>query len=116
VVKLVNHLVERAIVQSAVEPVMPCILHDEEDSNMEGHLAERRERNAEIHAEVGSDRVEEPNLRKFDGEVAQEDKASAFPLFLESWYFLLQQMSANWSRLHLLFMYSVYARSGSCIY
>ena len=69
-VKLVDHPVKRAVVQSPVEPVVPCILHDKEDGDVESHLAERRERNAEVHAEIGGNRVEEPDLGKLNGEVA----------------------------------------------
>lgn len=83
VVHLVDAPVERAIVKSAVEPVVPGILHDEEDGNLPGHGEERGERNAVVHAEVGGDGVEEPDLRQFGGEVADEDDGGAVPLFFE---------------------------------
>lgn len=83
VVHLVDAPVERAVVKRAVEPVVPGILHDEEDGDLPSHGEERGERNAVIHAEVGSDGVEEPDLRQFGGEVADEDDGSAIPLLLE---------------------------------
>lgn len=63
VVELVDHLVKGAVVQSSVEPVMPGVLEDEENSDVEGHLAKRGEGDAEFHAEVGRDGVEQPDLR-----------------------------------------------------
>lgn len=69
VVNLVDGLVKRAVVKRAVEPVVPGILHDEEDADVEGHLPERREGHAIVEAEVGGDGVEEPDLGKLDGAV-----------------------------------------------
>lgn len=88
-VKFVNVLVQRTIVQGTMEPVVPGILQYEKDSDMESHLADRGKGSTEVHAEVRSDRVEEPDLREFNGEVAKENKACTFPLLLECWYFLL---------------------------
>lgn len=84
VVQLVDRLVQRAVVQSAVEPVVPGILHDEEGEDLVGHLPPRREREAVLQAEEGGDGVEEPDLRQLDGAVADEDKESAVPLLLPS--------------------------------
>lgn len=58
VVEFVYHLVKRAVVQSSVEPIVPGILHDEEDGDVESHLAERGEGDTVVHAEVGCDGVE----------------------------------------------------------
>ena len=82
VVNLVDSLVERAVVKRAVEPVVPGILHDEEDADVEGHLPERREGHAIVEAEVGGDGVEEPDLGELDGAVTEENEAGALELFL----------------------------------
>lgn len=63
VVQLVDVLVERSVVQAAMEPVVPGILEDEANGNLKSHLPQRRERNAVVEAEVGGNGVEEPNLR-----------------------------------------------------
>lgn len=89
VVHLVNGLVERTVVQAAVKPVVPGILHDEEDGDLDGHLGQRGERNTIVHAEVSSNRVEEPDLRKLSGEMADEDNGSAIPLLLECRHLLV---------------------------
>lgn len=68
--------------KSPVEPVMPCVLEDEEDGNLHGHGLDRGEGNAEVHAEVRGNGVEEPDLGQFDGDVAEKHQASAFPLLL----------------------------------
>lgn len=88
VVHLVNRLVERTVVQRSVEPVVPGVLHDEADGDLNSHLPDRRERNAVLHAQVGSDGVEEPDLRELGGEVADEDDGGAIPLFLEGGHLL----------------------------
>lgn len=82
VVELVNRLVERAVVQSAVEPVMPGILNDEENDDLIRHIPPGGERNAVVHAEVSRDRVEEPDLRELNSAVRDEDERSTFPLLL----------------------------------
>jgi hypothetical protein len=84
VVHLVDSLVQRTVVQSAVEPVMPSILHDEADGDLESHLPGGREGHTVIQTEVGSNGVEEPDLRKFGGEVADKDDGGAIPLLLKS--------------------------------
>lgn len=83
VVHLVDSLVERAVVQGAVEPVVPGILHDKADGDLEGHLPGGREGHVVVHAEVGGDGVEEPDLGKLGGEVADEDDGGAVPLLLQ---------------------------------
>ena len=42
---LVNHLVKFRGMESTVRPVVPCIFHDEEDSDLVGHGEDGRERN-----------------------------------------------------------------------
>lgn len=82
VVQLVDVLVERAVVQGTVEPVVPSVLHDEEDCDLVGHLEDAGERDAVVHAEVGSNWVEEPDLGELDGDVGQEDQGGAVELLL----------------------------------
>jgi len=60
---------------------MPCVLQDEEDCNLVPHLPPRWEWYAGLQAEELSHGVEEPNLRKLDGEVGEEDEFGATPLF-----------------------------------
>jgi len=88
-VDLVNGLVEGTPVEGAVHPVVPCVLEDEEDCNLVGHLVERREGNASAEAEELSHGVEEPDLRELNSEVAQQDELGALPLFSGSRDFLV---------------------------
>lgn len=81
VVNLVDGLVERAVVKRTVVPIVPGILHDEEDADVKGHLPKRREGHAIVETEVGGDGVEEPDLREFDGAVAEENETGALELF-----------------------------------
>lgn len=78
VVDLVDVLVEvREDVHGAVRPVVPRVFEDEKDCNLVGHLQQRRERHTGLEAKELSHGVEEPNLGKFDGEVAEQDVESA---------------------------------------
>lgn len=92
VVQLVDVLVEWAVVQGAVEPVVPGVLHDEENSDLVGHLEPRRERYSVVHTEEGSNRVEEPNLGKLNSDMADENEGGAVELFSPRRDFLLSQM------------------------
>lgn len=60
VVDLMNVLVERAPVQRPVRPVVPCVLHDEEDGDLVGHGKEGREGHGGLEPEELRHRVEEP--------------------------------------------------------
>ena len=60
VMDLVDGLVEGTPVESAVHPVVPCVLKDEEDSDLVGHLPDGREWNLGAEAEELSHGVEEP--------------------------------------------------------
>jgi hypothetical protein len=80
-VDLVDHLVELGRVERAVRPVVPRVLHDEEDGDLVGH----GEQGGEGHgggetAELGEG-VEEPDLRELDGEVGEQHEFGAVPLF-----------------------------------
>lgn len=81
VVNLVDALIQRTPMHRAVSPVMPCILQNEEDGNLDGHFREGWKRNAGIHAGEFCHWVEEPDLREFDSEVTEEDELGALPLF-----------------------------------
>ena len=63
-----------------VSPVVPRILHDEEDGDLIGHLVEGRERDVGLKTKVLAHRVEQPDLRKLDREVRQEDEKRALQL------------------------------------
>ncbi len=89
VVELVDVLVQRAVVQATMHPVMPGILNDEEDADLKSYGPNAGERNTVVEAEVGGDRMEQPDLREFDGAVAEEDEHSAVPLFLPGGQFRL---------------------------
>jgi hypothetical protein len=80
VVNLVHVFVQRAPVEGTVGPVMPGILHDEEDGDLVGHLGPGGEGNAGLHAEVHAHRMEQPDLRELDGEVTEQDQLGALPL------------------------------------
>lgn len=83
VVHLVDCLVQRAVVQASMEPVVPGIFHHKEDGDLNGHLEEGGERHSIGHAEVGGERVEQPDLWQLGGEMANQDDGSAIPLLLE---------------------------------
>ena len=80
VVDLVHVLVHGAPVQEAVVPVVPRVLHHEEDGDLEGDLVPAGEGDGRGHAEELGRRVEEPDLRQLDGEVGEEDERGALPL------------------------------------
>ena len=80
VVDLVDGAVERAPVHGAVGPVVPGVLDDEEDGDVHGHLPERGEGHARVHAEEDGHGVEDPDLGELDGEVGEEDHFRAVPL------------------------------------
>ena len=71
VVQLVDCAVKRTVVQRAVEPVMPCVFHDEEDGDLHSNSPGRRERNTKVHAKICCDGVEQPNLRELDSKMTQ---------------------------------------------
>jgi len=60
---LMDVLVEEAEVKETVHPVMPCILQDKEDRDLDADCLPGRERNTGIHAARDSHWVEEPDLR-----------------------------------------------------
>ena len=80
VVQLVDGLIERAVVQGSVEEVVPGILHDEEDTNLKNNLPPGREWHAIVEAPVCCQGMEEPNLGKLDGDVAEKNDAGAVKL------------------------------------
>ena len=59
-VNLVDVFVERTPVQSAMGPIMPCVLYDKEDGDLVGHREKRRKGDASRKAKVLGHRVEEP--------------------------------------------------------
>jgi hypothetical protein len=91
-VDLVDVLVEEWLVHGAVSPIVPGILHDKKESDLPSHLEEWRERHTDIHSESGCHRVEEPDLREFDGEMGEENKFGAVPLFFPGRDFSLRDV------------------------
>lgn len=89
VVQLVDVLVKRAVVKGAVEPVVPGILHDEENGDLVGHLEPRWKGHTVVHTEKSGNRVEQPNLRKLNCDMADEDEGGAVELFSPGGDFLL---------------------------
>lgn len=81
VVDFVDVLVEEAEVHSAVHPVVPGILEDEEDGDLESHLVGARERDGGAEAKELAHGVEEPDLRELDGEMGEKDEKGTLPLF-----------------------------------
>ena len=71
VMDLVDILVHWTPVQETVVPVMPGIFKDEEDQYLADHLPYRWERYGRREAAEVCHRMEEPYLRKLDGEVAE---------------------------------------------
>lgn len=91
VMQFVNHLVEARSMKGAVQPVVPSIFQDKEQGNLPRHGDQRRKRNRGRQATVLSHGVEQPDLRKLDGEVGEENESGAGPLFRQCRHFLLQQ-------------------------
>ena len=69
VVDLMDVLVKRAPMKRAMEPIVPGIFQDEEDTDLESHSCQSGERDAGVHSAVFGHRMEEPNLGELDGEV-----------------------------------------------
>lgn len=92
-VDLVNVLVEGTPVHCAVHPVMPGILENEENGDVEGHLVDAGERDGGAQTEELAHGVEEPDLGELDGEVGEEDEEGTLPLFPCGRDFLLVDMS-----------------------
>nr|POF13195.1 hypothetical protein CFP56_10343 [Quercus suber] len=98
----------------AVHPVVPCIFDHEEDGDLVGHGEDGWKWHGGLEAEVLGHGVEEPDLREFDGEMADEDELSAFPLFFGGGYFVLWRLSvfaawmsyARWKRRRMAGMYT----------
>lgn len=88
VMDLVDVPVEGADVQRAVEPVVPGILEDEEQGDLESHGGPGREGDAGLHSAGDGHGMEEPDLGQLDGEMAEEDELGAAPLLGEGWHFL----------------------------
>jgi hypothetical protein len=78
VVQLVDVLVERTPVQSAVRPVVEHVLKHEEEGDLRRHDRKRREGDlVRRHAKVAADGVEEVDQGELAGEVGEEDDLGA---------------------------------------
>ena len=74
--------------QRAMKPVMPSILQDEENADLEENRCPGGKGNTGFHSEIPGHWMEKPDLRNLDGEVGEEDKFRADPLFFGSRDFL----------------------------
>lgn len=97
-VDFVDVFVQRPPVEDAVHPVVPGVLEDEEDGDLEGHFEERGEGRGGREAEILRHRVEEPDLRELDGEVAEEDEFGALPLLFGGGEFVLWVVGVSQDR------------------
>lgn len=80
-VKLVNVLVKRTIVETAVSPVVPEILEKEEYSDLKSHGLPSREGNfSDLHAKQVAHRMEEENHGQLKTKVTEQDLANALPV------------------------------------
>ncbi len=91
VVDLMDVLVEGTVVEETVEPVVPSILHDEEDGKLHGHGLPGWERDIGGHSSGLGEWVEEPDLRELDGKVSEENGLGASPLLSWRREFLLRK-------------------------
>ncbi len=82
VVDFVNISVEESHVKESVHPVMPCILQDEKDGDLDADRLPCWKRHAGIKTAGLRHWMEEPDLREFDGEMGEENQFRACPLFL----------------------------------
>lgn len=82
--------VKRSPVHSSVHPVVPCILDDEKDGDLEGHFVDARERDRGREAHELAHGVEKPDLWKFDGKMREKDEESALPLLPSGGDFVLE--------------------------
>lgn len=81
-VDLVDIAVEEALVKEAVHPVMPGILQNEKDGDLDADGLPRREGDAGVEPARLGHGVEEPDLRQLDGEMREQHQLGAGPLFL----------------------------------
>lgn len=75
-----DSFVEEAVVHGAVDPVVPGVLENEEDSDLERHLVDARERDRVAEAEELAHGVEKPDLRELDSKVGEENEEGALQL------------------------------------
>ena len=75
-------LVEHTVMQASVEPVVPCILQNEENGQVQCDFSPRGEWNIEGHSDFHGNRVEEPNWESFHHEVGDQHRLKTLPLFL----------------------------------
>jgi hypothetical protein len=89
VVNLMDVLVQRTPVHRSVHPVMPSVLQHEEDSNLSSYCRPVWKRDPSIHSACFGHGVEEPDLRQFDRNMAEEDEFGARPLLCHRGDFLV---------------------------
>ena len=79
-VQLVDVLVKRTPVQSAVRKVVEKVFKNKEKGDLSGHERERRKWDLVCrHTKVAADGVEEVDQREFASKVGQEDDFGTLP-------------------------------------
>lgn len=84
VVLLVNVLVEHAVVQETMHPVVPHVLEEEEQRNLPGNGFPRRKWHLRRNAQFFTQRVERPDGDRLDEKVRQHNALQAVPLLLRA--------------------------------
>lgn len=84
-VLFVDHFVKNTVVQASVEPVVPGVLADEEDGQVEGDLVPRWEGHREGHADFLCDWVEKPDGEGLHHEMRNQHRLETLPLLLIAW-------------------------------
>lgn len=77
--------VENTIVQTSMEPVVPCIFHYEENTQVQENLRNGWEWDGEAHTDLGTDWMKEPDRQSLDHEMRNNNRFHTFPLFRVAW-------------------------------
>jgi len=68
-----------------VEPVVPCVLKNEENTQLDKNISNGREWNLELDTNVLAQWVEEPDRESLDEEMRCQNRLETLPLFLIGW-------------------------------
>lgn len=82
VMDLVNISVEESLVKESVHPVVPCILQDKKDGDLEADCLPRWEWYTGVETARLGHWMEQPDLRKLNSEMREENQVCALPLLL----------------------------------
>ena len=112
-VDLVNVLVQRTIVHCTVRPVMECIFEHKEQCDLPQHLSPAREWHlVRRQAEVLTDGMKTPDLRKLNSKVTKKHKTRTSPLISERWHIVLNQRVSRYST----FTHTEYIQAAVCTF